>query len=176
MMSSMRTEKTRFTRRCIGEAIIELMQLHPLRQLHISAVVHKAGVSRMTFYKHYVSIQAALEDYLYIIIEEYLQAGEQNETHNTFLSYEHILFSLRFFDRYRDFFLTMKQQGLYAVLVDSVNAFISEHIQISPTISVYTRCSYAGSLLNCFMMWEESGRNASAEDVAMTIHRLFGAE
>ncbi len=59
-MEVMRTEKTRFTRMCIGEAIVELMKTNPLKQLHISAIVHKAGVSRMTFYKHYISIQAAL--------------------------------------------------------------------------------------------------------------------
>jgi len=69
----------------------------------------------------------------------------------------------------------MKRQGLYDVLIDSVNGFIAEHIPISQSISVYTRYSYAGSLLNCFMMWEESDRKDSAEDIAMTIHRLFGS-
>lgn len=174
-MDSARTEKTRFTRMCIAEAIIELLQKTPLKQLHVSDVVQKAGVSRMTFYKHYTSLEDALDDYLHGVIKDYMSAGPEGEEQTAFLSYEHILFSLRFFDRYRKFFLTMKRHGLYSMLIDSVNEFIAEHIPVSQSVSLYKRYSYAGGLLNCFLKWEESERKDSAEDIAMTIHQLFGA-
>lgn len=173
-MEIIRTEKTRFTRMCIGEAVIELLKTNPLKQLRISAVVHKAGVSRMTFYKHYVSLQSALEDYLHMIIADYLQQGMADMTQHVFLTYEHILFSMKYFDRYRDFFLTMKQRGLYVVMIDSVNEFIAKHIHFSSAVSVYKQYSYAGSLLNCFIMWEENGRKEPVEDVARTIYQLYG--
>lgn len=168
--------KTLFTRMCIGEAIVALLKEgeNTLRSLKVSAVVLKAGVSRVTFYKYYGTLRAALQDYLHIVIAEYVQTDSSVHEWHDFLSYEHILSALRFFDRYRSFFLTMKRQGQYSLLIDSVNAFITEHIPISAAVSSYKRYAYAGSLLNCFMMWEENGKQDAAEDVAMTLHQLYG--
>ncbi len=52
--------KNKFTRMCIGEAVIALLQNNPLKGLRISDVVKKAGVSRVTYYKYYTSPQSAL--------------------------------------------------------------------------------------------------------------------
>ena len=60
--------KTKFTRMCISEAIIELLETTPFEKLKVSAIVKRAGVARMTFYKYYDSPFAALNDYLDIIV------------------------------------------------------------------------------------------------------------
>lgn len=164
-----KTSRTRFTRMCIAEAAVALMKNKTLKELKVLEVVKKAGVSRMTFYKYYANIQEALEDYLHIIISEYLEECGQD-----FLSYEHILSALLFFDRYRTFFLTMKEQGLYSVLMDSVNEFMLQHIHHRHEMSAYKIYSYAGSLLNCFLIWEQEGRKDLASDVAGMMYELYG--
>ncbi len=157
---------------CIAEAVVALLAYHEIKQLKVYQVVQKAGVSRMTFYKYYSSPQAALEDYLQIIISKFITESNSEINGNAF-SYEHILFALNFFDRYRDFFIIMKTKGLYAVLMDSVNSFLTDRIGPMDGLSLYRQYSYAGSLLNCFLMWELGGKKEKAEDIAKEIHALF---
>ena len=65
--------KTKFTRMCISEAILSLLETTDFAKLKISDIVRKAGVARASFYKYYDSPYAALTDYLGIIIGEYMQ-------------------------------------------------------------------------------------------------------
>ncbi|MBQ0001183.1 MAG: TetR/AcrR family transcriptional regulator [Clostridiales bacterium] len=177
LVRELRNPKTIFTRMCIGEAVLALLKETELKRLKILSVVKKAGVSRMTFYKYYTTPRSALKDYLQIVIAEYVEAIEKEDGDvHPFLSYEHILFALNFFDRYRTFFVTLKKQGLYSILIDSINEFVSIHMPITEELSVYKRYSYAGSLLNCFLMWEENGKQESAEDVAQAIYELYKAK
>lgn len=168
-------KRTLFTRMCIGEAVVDLMKKAELQQLKILDVVKKAGISRMTFYKYYPTTQAALEDYLNNIIAGYLEETGKQENGEDYLTYDHILFALKYFDRYRKFFLTVRARKLDSLLINSVNAFVTEHIHIEDeTFSEYLLYSYGGGLLNAFMMWEVNGKKESAEEVAKMIYRLYG--
>ena len=69
-----KTERSLFTRMCIGEAIIELMQDRGMSGVNVSAIAKKSGVSRMTFYYYYDSVQEALTDYMKEIVADYLKA------------------------------------------------------------------------------------------------------
>ena len=42
------TNRTRFTRMCIGEAVFSLMDKKPYEEIRVSDIVKRAGVSRMT--------------------------------------------------------------------------------------------------------------------------------
>lgn len=154
---------------------MELMKKAELQQLKILDVVKKAGISRMTFYKYYPTTQAALEDYLKNIIAGYLEEISKQENGADFLTYDHILFALNYFDRYRKFFLTIRARGMDSLLINSVNEFMAEHIQIDDSdLSRYVLYSYGGGLLNAFLMWEVNGKTDKAEDVARMIYSLYG--
>ena len=47
------TKRNRFTRQCIGEAILSLTHRKGFESITISDNVKKAGVSRMTFYHNF---------------------------------------------------------------------------------------------------------------------------
>ena len=72
--TAQKTERSVFTRMCIGEAIIELMQDKGMNGVNVSAIAKKSGVSRMTFYYYYDSVQEALTDYMKEIVADYLKA------------------------------------------------------------------------------------------------------
>ena len=108
--------KNTFTRMCIGEAIIKLLKDTDFDKIRITSVAKCAGVSRITFYKYYESIHDALCDYLNIIIIEYLEECANNPENGSFLDYSHILFALEFFNRYKDYFLTLSRCGLHSIL------------------------------------------------------------
>ena len=48
--TAQKIERSLFTRMCIGEAIIELMQDKGMNGVNVSAIAKRSGVSRMTFY------------------------------------------------------------------------------------------------------------------------------
>ena len=52
-MPNPKTEKNRETRRCIGEALLQLMKEKSLEEIRITDIVGMAHVSRMTYYKYY---------------------------------------------------------------------------------------------------------------------------
>lgn len=167
--ANQKTERSRFTRMCIGEAIVELMTQTNIDKLSISAIAKKAGVSRMTFYYYYESIQEALTDYMKEIVIAYLDARKNTPGLGNFQEYSHLVFALKFFDQYESFFLTMTRNGLHSILMDGINAFMLSYLPKEAAQSLYDIYYYAGGLLNTFLKWEENGKKESAEDVAKII-------
>lgn len=158
---------------CIGEAIIRMMKTTDFHKLKISEIVKVAGVARMTFYKYYDSPYAALTDYLGMITTEYMECSMESQNRAGYMSYEHILYSLKFFDQYADFFLTLDAQGLYSIMQNGINHFMENHILTSRKLSVYELYAYSGSLLNTFVQWEKRGKKESVEEIAGCMYHLY---
>lgn len=169
-----KTERNRFTRMCIGEAIISLMQTTDFSQIRVSAIVRKAGVSRMTYYHYYKDKTDALIDYLNEVIALYIQETSERPEIGAFRDYSHILFSLEFFDRYSVFFLTLARAGFHSIIINAMNDFMSNQFPPSYHVSIYERYVYAGALFNIFLKWEEDNKRKSAEEVAHIIQKVFG--
>lgn len=169
--TNQKTERSRFTRMCIGESIIELMSANGLDGLSVSAIAKKAGVSRMTFYYYYTDITDALTDCMKEIIASYLEARKNTPGLGNFQKYSHLVFSLKFFDQYENFFLTMSKNHLHSILMDGINAFMISYLPKEESQSLYDIYFYAGGLLNTFLKWEENGKKETAEDVAKIISR-----
>lgn len=167
--ANQKTERSQFTRMCIGESIIELMRENGTEGLSISSVAKKTGISRMTFYYYYESIQDALTDYMKEIITAYLKERKNTPGLGNFQEYSHLIFSLKFFDQYENFFLTMTQNGLHSILMAGINEFMLSYLPKETTRSLYDIYYYAGGLLNTFLKWEENGKKESAEEVAKII-------
>lgn len=168
--------RTVFTRMCIAQAIVELLKTTSYDKLTISAIVKKAGVARMSFYKYYHNPYDALTDYMNIIIQEYVKGSGSEHFEKIYMEYDHILYSLKFFDQYANYFLTLAKCQLHGILLDGVNRFMEENILPSNDLSLYKMYSYAGGLLNTFLKWEEGGKKESAEEVADFIFRLYNRE
>ena len=166
-------QKTKFTRACIGEAILALMETTEFAKLKVSDVVKKAGVARASFYKYYESLYDALTDYLQIIIGEYVEDHPEKQKRENYMERDHILYSLIFFDRYADCFLTLAKNGLHGIMLEGVNRVMEENVQTSKKLSVYELYSYAGGLLNTFLKWEQEGKKDSAEEVADMLYDLY---
>lgn len=168
-----RTRRSRFTRMCIGEAVIELMKTMEYENIKISDIAKRSGISRMTFYHYYDSKLAALTDYLDEIILLYLKESRKNPDSGRFQEYAHILFSLNFFDRYADYFLVMARAGLYSVLINGINEFMTARFTAGFKSSLYGLYYYAGALLNTFLKWEEDGKQEPAEKIAEIVSRFL---
>lgn len=172
LSDSNKTKRNRFTRMCIGEALINLMEQRDYDSIKISDIVAKAGISRMTYYNYYHTKTDVLEDYLQEVVADYLRSANDENTKNKiggFQDYEHILHALNFFDQYAGFFLTLIRSGLYSIIIDAVNRFMEEQVLPIYPRSVYRLYYYSGALLNTFLKWEENGKKESAEEIAEII-------
>lgn len=172
LSDSNKTKRNRFTRMCIGEALINLMQQRDYDSIKISDIVAKAGISRMTYYNYYHAKTDVLEDYLQEIVAEYLRSSNDEnvkEKIGGFQDYEHVLHALNFFDQYANFFLTLLNAGLYSIIINAVNQFMEEQVMPFYPRSVYRLYYYSGALLNTFLKWEENGKKESAEEIAEII-------
>lgn len=162
------TKRNRFTRMCIGQALLALLDEKEFDKIRVQEIADKSGVSRMTYYQYYHGKTEVLEDYLENIIEQYVASSKQ-EDKGGIGEYEHILYALQYFDQYASFLLTLQKEGLYSLIVDKVNTFILEQIPDEKKESVYEAYYYAGALLNVFMKWEESEKKVPAEEIAAMI-------
>lgn len=162
------TKKTKFSRMCIGEAIVCLLKEKPFASIKIMDIAMKAGVSRMTFYKYFHSKEEVIEGYLQEIIAEYIEEFGENFSRD-YPNYEATLAALKFFDRYADFFLVINHAGLYSLLIDAVNLYMEETIIPRYNVSPYKIYYYAGALLNIFIKWEESGKDVDSKTIANSI-------
>lgn len=166
-----KTKRNRFTRMCIGQAIIDLMKTTEYKKIKVLDIAKRSGISRMTFYHYYDSKLTALTDYLNEIILHYLRESRKVKNIGKFQEYEHILFSLNFFDQYTEFFMVLKDAGLYSVLINGINEFMTAHFASQFKNSIYGLYYYAGALLNTFLKWEEGGKREPAEEIAQIICR-----
>ena len=176
IVNSSLNQKTKFMRTCIGEATLALMANTEFSKLKVSDIVKKAGIARASFYKYYGSPYAALSDYLQIIIGEYMEDSQGAQARDRYMERDHILYSLKYFDRYADCFLTLAKHGLHGIMLEGVNRFMEENIKTSTRQSVYELYSYAGGLLNTFLKWEQEGKKDSAEEVADMLYDLYSYE
>lgn len=172
---SNKTKRNRFTRMCIGEALLTLLADNDYDSIKISDIVAKAGISRMTYYNYYHSKTDILDDYLQEVVALYMRSAAEEEEKNTigvFQDYNHILHALKFFDQYSNFFLTLAHAGLYSVIINAVNRYMEEQVLPHSNESIYALYFYSGALINTFMKWEENGKVESVEEIAKIVSSL----
>lgn len=167
-----KTDRNRFTRMCIGEALIGLMKQQNIEEISISDIAARAGISRMTYYNYYHSKHEVLSDYLQEIVKEYIMETQTNKDIGLFHDYSHILHCLHFFEQYAAFILTLVHADLYSVIIDAVNDYMTAEVFPSFPGSAYELYYYSGALLNVFIRWIDSGKQETADEIAGIIASL----
>lgn len=168
----LKSQKSRFNRMCIGEALIELLKEKELKNIKISHVVKKAGVSRTTFYKHYNTLEEVLYDYMNEIVADYTIQRKDSFKMNSLYDYETILFTFQFFDHYADFFIIINKNNMYTILIDAINRFMTRYFY-SNRYNLYELYCYSGGILNIFIQWEERGKKETPEEMARIVYNVY---
>jgi len=167
--STSMNQKTEFTRKCIGDAVIRLLKRCDIEHLKISEIAKVAGVSRTTFYQYYSTPYTVLSDYLSMIVSGYLAENEKQNLSGRFFNCDHIIFSFNYFDQYTEFFTTIIENKLHSIAFSAINEFMTQNIHTEHKNSIYSMYAYAGALLNCFLQWIERGKKDKVEDIAKAL-------
>lgn len=176
MNSSSRVRKgPSFTKRCIMDALLQLMHTKDYDDITITDITEKAGVSRMSYYRNYHSKDEILMDYMFRIIKEYALslANDFPELQNGFQTYDHILHGLRYLQKYADYALCLKKSNRSEIILHGLDFYMLTIAGMADSDSPrkYELYYYSGALYNIFLHWIEDGMKEDIEVIASLIYR-----
>ena len=152
---------------CIAQALIALMENTPINDIRIKAIIKKAGVSRMSYYRYFTKKKDVLRYYMDHIIEEYCEQIDGKDG-SSFQSYEHVLKALQFFYKYRDFILCLDHADMAGIVLEGLNRYVEKQ-QAFAEGNTYSFYFYAGALYNVYMQWISKGAVEAPEEIAKMI-------
>ena len=107
-----------FSRDCMVQALIQLLKTKSLSNITITELTERAGVSRMTYYRNYHSLDEIFSSYLKDLVESYRQdvatwpdKGNYNDSRNMLHCYE-------YFNHYKEFIACLVQHRLLGIQKD----------------------------------------------------------
>lgn len=168
------TARNQYIRMCIAETLIQLMASKSLDEITVTALVKVANVSRMTFYKYYTSKQEVLEDYMYEIMNAYVEETRQRNDIGIFHELKHICHCFEFFRTYSDSIQILVCANMYSVIINALNDYMDTYVLSSFPYSRYELYYYAGALCNTYIKWIESGMQETPEEIARLVYRHLG--
>ncbi|MFT8349144.1 TetR/AcrR family transcriptional regulator [Clostridium saccharoperbutylacetonicum] len=166
--------QNKITKESIFTALMILMEKKNFKNISITEVTQKAGVSRMAFYRNYDILEDIISVYLDEIFEEY-----SNHISN-YTEADNYEFTYSFFSHFR------KHQKLITNLINSdLNTLILEKSvkflhSLCSSIACKNHCSIesqkynnafiAGGFYNVLMEWSKSGMKESDEAMAKMVY------
>lgn len=125
--------KTKNTKTYLREAFFSLLEERPINQVTVSALTKKAGISRGTFYLHYLDINdfiQSIKSEIYSVIEEHLQDDLFHDAELSKLTF--------LIDYVEDNFAVFKaligkngDKAFEAYLIRAIKRFILGHAKVS---------------------------------------------
>ena len=170
------TTRNQYVRLCIAESLLRLMEEKPFEKITITEIVKRASVSRMTFYKYYSAKLEVLSDYMYEIVNDYMEESRRRTDIGNFRDYKHICHCFTFFKQYSSFILILIHANMHAVIMNALNDYMDTYVLPTSEFSRYELYYYAGALCNTYLKWIESGMNESPDEIAMMVKLAVGTK
>ncbi len=170
------TTRNQCVRPCIAPSLLKLIEDKPLEKITITEVVNNANVSRMTFYKYYKSKLEVLSDYMYEIVNDYMEETKTRTDIGEFHDYKHICHCFTFFQQYSSFLLTLIHSNMHAVIMNALNNYMDTYVLQASEFSRYELYYYAGALCNTYLKWIESGMQETPDEIATMVKFAAGSK
>ena len=164
------TERNLFVRMYIANTLLTLMGNKPLEEITITELVKQANVSRMTFYKYYKSKMEVLTDYMYEMVNAYMEDAKKNKDIGDLHEYKHICHCFRFFQQYGPAIMTLVSANMYSVIINALNDYMDTYILPISMHTKYELYYYAGALCNTYIKWMEAGAKETPEEIARMVY------
>lgn len=161
---------------CLLEALLEMLKTKRLRAISISELCQTAGISRMSFYRNYSSIEQIIIDYHDSLIKEYRALISANANNDKSINYENVVFFFKFFKPYTEVTRYRYENIPGKMILESITEFALEYFTPEKgSRRYYEVLSYAGALCAIYLAWAENGTKESPEELADIIYKRFGS-
>lgn len=161
-MNSSNTEQKNFSKECIQTALLSLMETRLLRDISISEIAEKAGVSRNAFYRNFDSKEQIFEEYITDITEDFYKRIELSDkvSRNSYLVnlFEHLYKQRTIIEKVMKNNLTYILETVFTRYAQRVTSKISDN--------EYTDYYIGGGLYAMVMQWVKNGYAESPQELA----------
>jgi AcrR family transcriptional regulator len=150
--------------RAISEAYIALLYEKEDKDISISELCAKAGVSRMSFYRSFDSKRAILE---YTIKESLLKIYESASFMDLNIRGPILLQEFEYVYQHASFLELLERRGYLDLLYNAWDYFAKKFCaEKDPGANPYEYAYYAGASINVIIRWIEGGLKESPEQMA----------
>lgn len=171
------TLQNHITKESIFTSLMILMQQKNFKEITITEMTKKAGVSRMAFYRNYDVMEDIIICYLDELLQEYssqiLDLGEIN-------TYESICLYFSYFRKHEKLMTNLINSNLTNLLLERCiklfNTLCKESVcpkLFSPINKSYVIEFIAGGLYRLLIEWAKNGMKESDEDMATLVCNII---
>lgn len=161
----------KFTRQCLEEALLLLLEKKSLQEISVSELCTKAGVSRMTFYARYKTKENLFEQIIRTLNKDFINAVGSPFVQNADLDWYKKFFGItkQNADAIKLVFTTDKYRYLSVINgVVLANAHLTEEQRS-------VRLMWTGAMVNAVIYWFDSGLRLSVEEMASSCYEKLAA-
>ena len=161
-------EPITLVKKCIVDALIQLMNEKDFDEITITEICNKAGVSRMTYYRNYYNKKDIIIDYLKDIAEDFKKESHSWQENNEYKNKNVIRFLFLYFEKYAYFIKTLRKANLSGLLQECLNQYLETELNLNKLKNPYEKYhmySYSGALYNVYMKWLDNNMNESIDDM-----------
>jgi len=155
----------------IVTALLQLIHKKTLSSITISELCKVAGVSRMSFYRNYESIEEIFTKHLAEIFNEYKQDNTPDLLAGIYCDRNHLIHYFHYVYKYREFLDALVICRFDVVFLNMLNEYIVQKWRdFNDVDSLY---AFAGALYNMFHIWSTSKYARSPEEMALKLENIF---
>ena len=160
---------------CIFTALVLLMQKKEYDKISIVDIARKAGVSRMTYYRHFTSKEDVLEQYIDSVAKAVHEEIVEKNAHKDFYQYFCVLFE--HLSQYGDIGVATCRAKLGEMILHYITKYMLETFPPSENdpAAPYARHFLAGAVYNTLIEWLSDGQKLPYTEVAKICCRCLSA-
>lgn len=159
-------ESNRITRESIETAILILMKEKEFKDISITDIINRAGVSRSAYYRNYKSKEDILSKHLETVVKAITNKMDFTTYFEDDFGFWHSIFSQ--VRKYSDIFIILLRANFEGIILSSINKILLDDIP-SDTISSkekYDIYFWSGAVYNILTEWIISGMKESDQEMA----------
>lgn len=145
----------RFAKDCMVEALIQLLEKKSIDEISITELTERAGVSRMTYYRNYISIEDVFEQHLKDLIEDYAYYWVEKYPRVINYNLDALTECMKYFQKHIRFAAAFLHAGLEKQFLNILTNEIIELYKLNGTSKGATchAIAISGAFFNFFSIW-----------------------
>lgn len=155
------------------QALIEQLRIQSMDEINISQLCQKAGVSRMYYYRNYVSLEDIVREKLDQMFHDYLLQIEKYKRKG----HEAIrVFFFQFFRQFQTELLILLQSDMRYIIhysfKDYLKVLVNNYFlnEVRPSIEPYWQSYVSAGLADVLFIWILSGAKESDQEMVNIIY------
>ena len=148
----------------ITNALYQLISKKPFDSISITEIVEKAGVSRISFYRHYDSKLDVLNKQLEKLSTEFINNYYVDVTKDNIET--NLLNFFQIFYKYKDLGEALYKSNTQYLIQQQFHKVIAKKLL---NYNIYTRSFYTGGIYNCLLLWISTGFKETPKEIVNKI-------